>query len=212
MNLNIGYFSLSDSQSSANEPCANECNEVDRDEQSENHSYDKNDANFEEEPVSTKINNAPFNDPAFWIIGQTDINKIISEDWENNLENLDFSTTKRIINGTARFMNKSIFTRKLHNGEYQNRSWLIYSQSTKSVFCGPCKLFGKQSEFNNGCNDWRNINQILQSHEKSKDHAASLVTFVTRRKTLLKSDLESQSLSEIHYWKKVLTRLITAIK
>ena len=49
--------------------------------------------------------------------------------------------TKREHSGVGHFLNPSVFTRVLPNGEAVTRDWLVYSPSTTSVFRFPCILF-----------------------------------------------------------------------
>lgn len=48
--------------------------------------------------------------------------------------------------GEKRLLTKNMFERKHFNGQIINRPWLIYSEITGKVFCGPCRLF---QEINN---------------------------------------------------------------
>ncbi|KAJ8931973.1 hypothetical protein NQ314_015071 [Rhamnusium bicolor] len=80
-------------------------------------------------------------DPAKWILTERLIDYIAQ-----NLK-LDFKLTKRIFGDKARFLNKNDFIRKMANGEVKPRKWLIYSESTKKVFCGPCRLFSADATF-----------------------------------------------------------------
>lgn len=70
-----------------------------------------------------------------------------------------------------KFSNVHYF-KTLSNGEKLNRTWLIYSESSDSVFCFCCKLFQKDisSLSKQGTRDWKNISQILKRHENSPNH------------------------------------------
>lgn len=71
----------------------------------------------------------------------------------------------------------------LLNGEKLTRQWLIYSESTKSVFCGPCRLFKQDNQFGNqGFNDWKNVKNRVQHHENSDEHKRCLWTLKIREK------------------------------
>lgn len=54
------------------------------------------------------------------------------------------------------------------NGEKERREWLIFTETSKSIYCYVCKLFSRSSKFaTTGFNDWRNVNKCLKEHEHS---------------------------------------------
>ncbi|XP_065640430.1 uncharacterized protein LOC136073024 [Hydra vulgaris] len=61
------------------------------------------------------------------------------------------------------------------------RKGLIYSPSSKSVFCYVCKLFGNcdQGLCTTGFSDWKNATSRLPSHETSHRHVTSVPTVST---------------------------------
>ena len=68
---------------------------------------------------------------------------------------------------------KHLFERTLVNNEKVNREWLVYSESTRCVYCVPCKVFGGKTDdnsFKNGYRDWKNAHNRVKSHENSMDH------------------------------------------
>ncbi|OXU17711.1 hypothetical protein TSAR_016050 [Trichomalopsis sarcophagae] len=69
----------------------------------------------------------------------------------------------------------------LHNGEKISGHWLIYSEITESVYCGPCLAFNGGTQFGskNGFDDWKNIKRIEQ-HENSKTHKNCLLSLKAR--------------------------------
>lgn len=72
----------------------------------------------------------------------------------------------------------------MHNNEISNRLWLIYLESKKSVFCGPCLLFGcyGQNSFCNsdGFNDWKNATVCVGQHECTQDHKKCILSLKDR--------------------------------
>ena len=82
-----------------------------------------------------------------------------------------------------RAFSKSIFHRKLHNGEIVEREWLSYSPSTGCIYCLICRLFSKErNQFSLfGFNDWKHPERIVD-HEESKAHKLCLTAYAKRRK------------------------------
>lgn len=70
---------------------------------------------------------------AYWI-------KIGHESCKN--KDADVAASERQHKHQKRYFSKTLFKRKLTNGETQSREWLLYSPSTGTVFCFACKLFG----------------------------------------------------------------------
>lgn len=111
------------------------------------------------------------------------------------------------------------YFKTLSNGEKLNRTWLIYSESSDSVFCFCCKLFKKyiSSLSMQGTRDWKNISEILKRHENSPNHKIAyedwkiLQTRMTQGNTI---DDENQALirKETKHWKAVIERIISLIQ
>ncbi|XP_025200593.1 zinc finger MYM-type protein 1-like [Melanaphis sacchari] len=115
----------------------------------------------------------------------------------------------------TRYLKKSVFYRKLLNGEQQLRKFLIYSRSKNAVFCIPCRLFGGSTKLaTEGLMDWRNVIKIVKQHEVSKEHTNCQIVFLRRSNNIgrIDSDLCIQINNEIDYWKNVLKRVIAVIK
>lgn len=134
----------------------------------------------------------------------------------------DFSKSSRIYTeadgkSVTRYFNKTLFSRKLKNNECVERKWLLYSPSKKSVFCFSCCLF---NPFDvslcslSGCNDWKHINKIVLTHEKSPAHTKSMMSYLARSQTVGRIDTEllSQYQKEVDYWRNVLKRIVAVVK
>lgn len=66
---------------------------------------------------------------------------------------------------------KENFYRKTSSGECEERTWIIFSETSKSIYCYPCKLFsGLKSKLTTGFQNWKHIGATLSDHEKSKEH------------------------------------------
>lgn len=111
-----------------------------------------------------------------------------------------------------------MFERKHFNGQINNKPWLIYSEITGKVFCGPCRLF---KEINNdsylaseGYNDWRSASMLLKEHENSPCHRTCVVKLIDRGNVVQRIDskLMEQVSQEKIYWRSVLTRIVAIVK
>jgi hypothetical protein len=59
----------------------------------------------------------------------------------------------------------------LLNGEKVRKNYLVYSESSGSVFYAPCKLFGSTSVFLTvGFSNWKHAEKRITSHENSQTH------------------------------------------
>lgn len=57
------------------------------------------------------------------------------------------------------------------NGKKEKREWLIYSETSRKIYCFVRKLFSKSSnKLITGYNSWKNISRDLKDHECSKEH------------------------------------------
>ncbi|KAL4083493.1 hypothetical protein QTP88_028809 [Uroleucon formosanum] len=153
-------------------------------------------------------------DPAKWpeINDKMKLLLVKNNPLQINLKYYPFDDYKR------KFSNAHYF-KTLSNGEKLNRTWLIYSESSDSVFCFCCKLFKKDisSLSKQGTRDWKNISQILKRHENSPNHKIAyedwkvLQTRMMQGKTI---DDENQTLirKETKHWKAVIERIISLIQ
>ena len=98
----------------------------------------------------------------------------------------DFTCSKQNYPDKSRFLNKTLFYKTRINGEIQLRSWLIFSESTGSVFCALCRLFGSSNSSTLetvGFNDWKNAVRKLNEHENSIPHKTLTVALIEKGKT-----------------------------
>lgn len=111
--------------------------------------------------------------PANWIINEEIINHIIDHGIKQNLQNSQFLNSKRLVPGTSsryRYLSLNLFKRTLVNGEIENRDYLVYSESTGSVYCVPCRLFGNLVPIaQEGWSDWKHPERVTD-HENTNDH------------------------------------------
>lgn len=81
------------------------------------------------------------------------------------------------IDKTERQFSNSLYSRKLSNGEFIDRQWLVYSVSSDRVYFFCCKLFPSHatnlrisSLATVGLRDWKHISERLKTHEISQAH------------------------------------------
>ena len=62
----------------------------------------------------------------------------------------------------------------LSNGERIKRTWLVYSVSEDKIYCFCCKLFSSlNTKCITGYNDWNNLSNVIDNHEKNIIHIKS---------------------------------------
>lgn len=131
-----------------------------------------------------------------------------------NIDYLENST--RTLGGKERMCSSNNFFRVKKNGEKIRRDWLLYSPSSKAVFCYICKLYSSsdQALCKNGFSDWRNVSKRLSSHENSPFHRESVYSFSQRSAIIGRIDcsLVEQHKAEGNYWKQVLYRVVAVVK
>lgn len=105
-----------------------------------------------------------------------------------------------------------MYSRKLSNGEFIDRQWLVYSVSSDRVYCFCCKLFPSHatnlrisSLATVGLRDWKHIFERLKTHEISQAHIKSAMIGLTGAertfsklkliKTYLRSTMSQQRLT-----------------
>ncbi|KAL4153946.1 hypothetical protein QTP88_001779 [Uroleucon formosanum] len=134
------------------------------------------------------------NDSAKWpIIDSETIDFIIRNLSNEDIDKLDFSTSKRLYSSQARYVTRSMFFTKLKNGEMRKREWLIYSESKGSLFCKSCKLFqSTPNTFTQGFNDWKNSDRLYE-HERGHDHRVNTNNALTGRWSVLLGHIENSN-------------------
>ncbi|XP_018362132.1 PREDICTED: uncharacterized protein LOC108760585, partial [Trachymyrmex cornetzi] len=154
-------------------------------------------------------------DPAKWLINDSTRDYIAEHNYKQNTH-LDFAQSKRIYNNAVRYLNLSLFERKLLNGEKTLRTWLVYSESKGSVYCAPCLLFDGESSFasKDGFSDWKNAVIRMSDHENSKQHQSCLKSLKDRASNFGRIDktLIAEYNKEVAYWQNVLKRVVAVIK
>ncbi|XP_025200207.1 zinc finger MYM-type protein 1-like [Melanaphis sacchari] len=166
---------------------------------------------------------SPSDDPAYWCVDDATRSYISVNGISQNIETINFikskRTSKNVIRGVLkvhyRYCSLKLFYMVLINGEKVKRNYLVYSESTGSVFCAPCKLFGSTSVFSTvGFSDWKHAEKRITSHENSQTHKTNVLTMKDRGKVAQRIDsaLILQIEGENNYWKNVLRRVVAVVK
>jgi len=149
-------------------------------------------------------------DPAEWVINDSLRDYVAKHNYTQN-KDLDFARSKRICKDDVRYLNSSLFERKLLNGEKSQRIWLVYSPSKGSVYCARCFLFGGESAFadKDGFRDWKNASLRVSTHENSAKHQSCVKSLKDRATALGRIDkaLIVECDKEVVYWQNVLKRV-----
>lgn len=113
------------------------------------------------------------NDPESWFPLNDSIRSFLVEQGPDQGKESKFSFSET----NNRKFSKEWFKRKLANGQFIERTWLIYSKKRKAIFCFPCILFNASRPLNpaissltnpaRGFNDWRHLSPRIPDHENS---------------------------------------------
>lgn len=139
----------------------------------------------------------------------------------NKPENIgDIANLKKIYKTGKRTyiknLNENHFYMIKKNGIKEKREWLIYSATSKCVYCYICKLFpvNIKQAFVDGISNWGCIANLIKKHETSKYHMEAMWTFVTRKKQVNCIDTQQliQYEKKCSYWREVLRRIVATVK
>lgn len=103
-------------------------------------------------------------DPAHWGEIDESVRAYWAERGPESCQNMNvgFQASERVYKHQKRHFSKSHFKRKMLNGEYIERPWLLYSPSTGAAFCFACRIFrnaNTQSNFETGFSDWKHATE-----------------------------------------------------
>ena len=115
-----------------------------------------------------------------------------------------------------RSLQEGHFYRIKTNGVKEKRDWLVFSETSRSIYCYVCKMFSRsvKSKLISGFQNWKTISAVLNDHEISNDHMSSMSTLFLRSSKMnrIDSDLLQQMEIQKNYWREVLRRVISTIK
>lgn len=163
------------------------------------------------------------NDAADWPIPLPDhIRSLIVERGSEVFQNKDgpFESTDRPgenTKGTHRCLTSSWFYSCLNETKYL-RKWMLYSPSSKKLYCYCCRLFASEgdksiSKFVSGFCQWWKLNPKVSQHESSNEHLSnlekwkSLTMGLKLNKTIDKDNLKIIN-RETQKWRDILHRLL----
>lgn len=88
----------------------------------------------------------------------------------------------------GRCFNTSIFFSTHTNGTRYTREWLVYSQSSDSVYCMFCSIFNRNANsfcaYGRGGSEWKNIKRDVANHESNFKHHLAFKTWLELCKRL----------------------------
>ncbi|KAF8067095.1 hypothetical protein N665_1154s0002 [Sinapis alba] len=125
------------------------------------------------------------------------------------------------IDGIERCFTYSCYTRRMSNGEKQDRRWLVYSKSKDKLFCFCCKLFSQETYppllVTTVYDDWRNASHRLKNHETTYNHIVCMSRLIELEMRLKRSEtidkhLEEAINKEKKHWIDVMLRIIVVVK
>ena len=163
------------------------------------------------------LNEIP-SDPALWnaFCMSSKTRQTLVERGPHQIKEFEFP-----INTGRRRFSSSHYLKVLSNGEFVERSWLIYSVKNDAVFCFCCILFDNSSATSDwpkkGYSDWGNLTRALTMHERSVHHRNAFKAWkeldmrLKQKKTI---DAEYQRImdKEIEHWRAVLKRIMSIIR
>lgn len=158
-------------------------------------------------------------DPAHWGEIDESVRAYWAERGPESCQNMNvgFQASERVYKHQKRHFSKSHFKRKMLNGEYIERPWLLYSPSTGAAFCFACRIFtnaNTQSNFETGFSDWKHATERMREHENSEHHRKAMLTYVSLAAASgrIDTELQKQFESECSYWTEVLRRVVSVVK
>jgi len=127
-----------------------------------------------------------------WKLNDRFIDIIFLQNVSTNIKDIDFSKTVLLCGQVMRRLTPDVFERQLLNNEVKFRDWLLYSKSTFSLFCGPCRIFSNiRSQFSEtGFNNWKKVHLKVSEYEKSNSHLNAVRDWVLRSDKLGKGTLD----------------------
>lgn len=121
--------------------------------------------------------------------------------------------------GSRHFSNEYQFRYPV-NGERVHRRWLIYSQTSSSIFCFRCRLFSINSKAQlankSGFNNWKHVRERLSFHEGSPEHFKHMAQWTEayarlKNNAAIDQELIDQARKTSERWREILKRIVEII-
>ncbi|KAL7116728.1 hypothetical protein ACP275_03G023000 [Erythranthe tilingii] len=155
-------------------------------------------------------------DPANWINMNAKLRDLLVERGPIRITNIDYPK-----DSDGRHFSVSSYIRNLPNKEKCDTRWLVYSERIDRVFCFCCKLFSIKNTsskiYSVGVNDWKNLGNILKTHETSSEHINNMNDWMNlearlRNNKTIDHSIQENIKKEKEHWKQVLKRIIAVVK
>ena len=172
--------------------------------------------------VTEEIFEIDFNDPSSWPPITDKIRTLLINHGPETGKNSDFYFSENVTNNRRFTINW--FTKILPNGEKVERSWLLYSDKTKCVYCFPCMLFANKTmtsppiiDPQQGFNNWKKLNPKIPDHENSNEHRTNMFKWADFKSNLNKNNtidcaLQLEINNEKEKWKHILKVVIDCVR
>lgn len=96
------------------------------------------------------------------------------------------------------------YNKNVKSGMSCKRNWLVFSPKANKMFCFPCFLFRSVSQYsyqwfnpNKGVSNFRNGNEKIIKHEKSKDHRDAENEYLILKSRILKDITIQQNVMKV---------------
>jgi len=175
-----------------------------------------------ESQVPEEIIEIDFNDPSSWPSITDKIRTLLINHDPEQGKNSDFYFSENITD--KRRFTINLFTKILPNGEKVERSWLLYSDKTKFLYCFPCMLFENKTMTSSsitdpqkGFNNWKKFNPKIPDHENSNNHRTNMFKWTDFKTNLNKNntidcELQLEINNEKEKWKHILKVVIDCVR
>ncbi|XP_065665417.1 zinc finger MYM-type protein 5-like [Hydra vulgaris] len=129
----------------------------------------------------------------------------------------NFESSKRMFKNQYRYYSVKYFQKVMNYGEKCDRKWLMFSESTRCVFCYVCKLFSTDYDnvfVKSGFYNWKKAKQTIFGHENSKEHIQCMIKWIEfiKQNTHVDEYMVSQIKREFNYWPAILNRIVAVIR